>query len=65
MCATVFDMITYTFKDDASYKYIVQNWNWVNGQVFPSFILTVTNKGSRATPDATKDRLNGIIWDYE
>lgn len=66
VCSKVFDLITYTFKDDASYKEIVQSWNWVNGQVFRSFILTVADKGCQATRDGDGRQayqVNGIIWD--
>jgi hypothetical protein len=58
-------MITYTFKDAASYQEIVKNRNWVNQQVFRRFILTVTDKGCQATPDGDGRQayqVNGITW---
>ena len=64
-CSASFDLITYTFKDEDSYKKIVDNWEWVNKQVFRSFILTTTHSGCQATPDANGRQafqVNGITW---
>lgn len=58
-------MITYTFKDAASYEEIVKAWDWVNQQAFRSFIITVTDQGCQATPDGDGRQayqVDGITW---